>query len=127
MACAEGSGEGLGRERVVFSIEAGPEDSSSEPGTLEDNLERERPIPRGGYTKVPCFAVNSSPRLSSVAALFIAIRSRAGDDDNDGGSEFGGLGVVGWGIWKAGGRRVSCGEVASSSKRRRRDDGSGVD
>lgn len=104
------------------SMETGVEGSSSDPGTLEESFERERPIVRGGYTNVPCFAMTSS--LSAVKARLTTIRSLAGDDDIDGGWELGGLGVFGAeGIWKAGKRNGSCGGVESSSKRRRNDDG----
>lgn len=100
----------FGRERSISefsSIETGVAGSSSDPGTLEESFERERPIVRGGYTNVPCFEVTSS--LSEVKARFDTIRSLAGDDDIDGGWELGGLGVFGAeGSWKAGKRNGSC-------------------
>lgn len=83
--------------------------SSSELGTLEESLERERAILRGGYTNVFCFAVSSSLGVSNVGVLFTGIRSLPGEDDVDGGIELGGVGVLGWvGSWKTGGRKVSC-------------------
>jgi len=68
--------------------------SSSDPGTLADNLDLLRGIDiLGGNAKFVCFAVwRSSPLPSAASALLCAARSREGEGDAD--ADEGGLGVL---------------------------------
>lgn len=68
--------------------------SSSEPGTLADNLDLTRAaVDLGGKAKDVCFALCASSISSGGCSLWIVPLSRTGDGDVEGGSEDGGLGV----------------------------------
>jgi hypothetical protein len=69
--------------------------SSSESGTLDDNLDFEREVgTRGGKAKFFCLAVCMSSTLGSeTRRLSIGPLVLAGDDDSEGDVEFGGLGI----------------------------------